>query len=127
MHTIVCCRSAMVDLTKLALFKHYTTLCKHSTNSAITFTALRNVNTTTRTDNLSSCLLVVDSVFDPRTVQPVASRYTVYAIPASSLNMWSMKLSRAKTETVIRTELNVCSIWFVAATLQLLPFLLMTT
>jgi len=60
MHTIVCCLSAVVDLTKLALFKHYATLCKHSTDSAITFTALRNVNTTTRTDNLSPCLLVVD-------------------------------------------------------------------
>jgi len=60
MHTIVCCRSAMVDLTKLGLFKHYITLCKHSTDSAITFTALRNVNNTTRTDNLSPCLLVVD-------------------------------------------------------------------
>ena len=65
----------MVEFTELALFKHYTTLCKHSTDSAIIFTALRNVNTTTRTDNLSPCLLVVDE-FDPRTVQPVACRYT---------------------------------------------------
>jgi len=48
----------MVDLTKLALFKHYTTLCNHSTDSAVTFTALRNVDTTTRTDNLSPYLLI---------------------------------------------------------------------
>ena len=65
--------------------------------------------------------------FDPRTVQAAESLYAVYAIPASSLNMWAMKISRAKIETVIRTEPNVCSIWFVAAALQILPFLLMTT
>jgi len=65
----------MVDLTKLALFKHYTTLCTLSTDSAITFTALRNVNTTTRTDNLSPCLLVVDWIRS-RTVHPLVSRYT---------------------------------------------------
>jgi len=51
----------MVDLTKLALFKHYSTLCKHYTDSAITYTALRNVKTITRNDNLSPCQLVVDS------------------------------------------------------------------
>ena len=50
----------MVDLTNLALFKHYTTLCKHFTDSAITFAALRNVNTKIRTGNISPCLLVVD-------------------------------------------------------------------
>ena len=64
----------MVDLTNLALFKHYTTLCKHSTDSAITFTALSNVNTKTRTDKLSPCLLVVG--FEPPTVQPLALRNT---------------------------------------------------
>jgi len=67
-------------------------------------------------------------VFDPRTVQPVAIRYTVHAIPAPSLNVWAMKISRANIETVIRTELNVCSIWFVTAMLrQFPPFMLMTT
>ena len=70
-HTIVCCRCAMVDLTKRALFNHYTTLCKHSSDSALTFTALRNVNTTKRTDNISHWLLVVDS-FRTRTAQLVA-------------------------------------------------------
>jgi len=59
----------MVDLTKLAMFKHYTTFCKHYTGSAITFTALRNVNTTTRTDNLSPCLPVV-KWFDPGPSSP---------------------------------------------------------
>jgi len=50
----------MIDLTNLpAESLHHS--CKHSTVSATTFTALRNVNTTTRTDNLSDCLLVVDS------------------------------------------------------------------
>ena len=73
MHTIVCCPSAMFDLTKRALFKHYTTLCEHCMDSAVTFIALRNLNTTTRTDNLSPCLLVVAS---SRTVQLVVSRYT---------------------------------------------------
>jgi len=68
----------MVDLTKRALFKHYTTLCKHFTDSAITFTALRNVNTTTRTDKRSPCLLVVDWIRS-RTVQPVVSRYIDWA------------------------------------------------
>ena len=40
--------------------EHYTTLCKHYTDSAITFTALSTVNTTISTDNLSPFLLVVD-------------------------------------------------------------------
>jgi hypothetical protein len=66
--------------------------------------------------------------FDPSTVQPVTSRYTVYAIPAPSLNMWAIKISRARIETVIRTEPNICYIWFVAAMLrQLSPFLLIIT
>jgi len=61
MHTIVCCRSVMIDLTNLpAESLHHA--CKLSTDSATTFTALRNVNTTTRTDKLSACLLVVDLI-----------------------------------------------------------------
>ena len=71
----------MVDFTKLALFKHYTTLCKHSTDSAITFTALRNVNTTTPTDNLSPCLLVVDWIRS-RIVQPVVQSLYRLGYPA---------------------------------------------
>ena len=62
----------MVDLTKLALFNHYTTLCKHSTDSAIAFTALRNVNTATCTDNLAVFLLVVDRGIEPATFRFVA-------------------------------------------------------
>jgi len=75
------CRSAMFDVTKLALFKHYTTLYKHYTVSAITSTALRNIITTTRTDNLSPCLLVVDQ---SRTVQPVAQSLYRLSYPAHS-------------------------------------------
>jgi len=50
----------MVDPTKRTLFMRYTALCKHSTGSATTFTALRNVNTKTRTENLPPCLLDED-------------------------------------------------------------------
>ena len=50
----------MVERTNVALVNHYATLGKHFTDSASTFTALQNVNPTTRTGNLYSCLLVVD-------------------------------------------------------------------
>ena len=76
----------MVDFTIPALFKHYTTLFKHSTDSAITFTAFRNLNTTSRTDNLSPCLLVVEWIRS-RTVQPVVSRYTDWATRSTHVHI----------------------------------------
>jgi hypothetical protein len=36
------------------------------------------------------------ALFDPRTVQPVASRYTDYAIPAHSFHRCSIKMEKQK-------------------------------
>jgi hypothetical protein len=56
--------------------------------------------------------------FPVQAVQPVASSYTVFVIPGPSLNLWAMKISGTKIETVIRTEPSVCYILFVVATLS---------
>jgi len=48
--------------------------------------------------------------YDPRTVQPVASQYTDYAIPA---NVWLTKTfitSKSKTHTRIGTKFQACSL-----------------
>jgi hypothetical protein len=55
----------VVLTTSFTRVNHYTTLCKHSTDSTPTFTALRHVNTTPRNDKLPPCLLVVDWVSTP--------------------------------------------------------------
>jgi hypothetical protein len=56
-----------------------------------------------------------------------AGLFDLRSVPGPSLNMWAMKITRTNNETVIRTDPNECSIWFVAAMLQFPPFLLMTT